>query len=162
MELKQGMKAKTIKSVLRRKIDAWLNSIEDEDLRRRCKRDAIVTGGCIASMLLGEKVSDFDIYFQNRRTVEDLAQYYVKKFKENKPHSPNMYVETIDDIRGESRVRVVVESVGVGIDKENEANDYTTEIYDDTSVVEELVEDTKDKLDTSNEKENYRPIFFVE
>lgn len=37
MELKQGMKAKTIKSVLRRKIDAWLNSIEDEDLRRRCR-----------------------------------------------------------------------------------------------------------------------------
>ena len=52
------MKAKTIKAVLRKKIDAWLASIEDESVRTLARKNTIVTGGCIASMLLKEKVND--------------------------------------------------------------------------------------------------------
>ena len=159
METKQGMKAKTIKSVLRRKIDAWLNSIEDEDLRKKCEKDAIVTGGCIASMLLGEKVNDFDVYFYNIETVEALAKYYVEKFKEKNPKTPEIYVETLRDVRDEYRVRIVVNSKGIESDSDYPSTDYVSEIYDDPAVIEDLVEDTKENLDVSNEKENYRPVF---
>ena len=53
-----GLKSKTIKSVIRNKVNEWLASIEDEDLRKLCQKEAIVTGGCIASMLLGEEVNE--------------------------------------------------------------------------------------------------------
>lgn len=174
MEKQQGMKAKTIKSVLRKKVNSWLDSIDDTYLRQKCKNEAIVTGGCIASMLLGEKVSDFDIYLRNRQTVEELAEYYVKKFKEKKPYINDVhdiYVQTIEDIRGEYRVRIVVQSAGVEGDKREsqyeyfetrppeEAGDYVSEIYDDPGVIEDLVEDTKEQLDNSNDEKNYEPVF---
>ena len=55
---KHGMKAKTIKSIIHNKIEHWLESIEDVSLRNRVKDKVIVTGGAIASMLLGEEVND--------------------------------------------------------------------------------------------------------
>jgi len=79
-----GMKAKTIRMILRKKVNAWLDSIEDEELRKACQREAIVTGGSIASMLLGEEVNDFDIYFRTKETVKRVADYYVAKFQESK------------------------------------------------------------------------------
>ena len=56
-----GMKAKSIKSVIVRKMTAWLESIEDEALRKQVAASIVVTGGCIASMLQGEPVNDFDV-----------------------------------------------------------------------------------------------------
>lgn len=41
------------------------------------KRDTIVTGGCIASMLLGEDINDIDIYFANQETARVVSQYYL-------------------------------------------------------------------------------------
>ena len=79
------MKAKTIKLVLRQKIDDWIANIKDEVLRDLAKRDTIVTGGCIASMLLGEKVNDFDIYFRTRETTLRMVNYYVDAFKADPP-----------------------------------------------------------------------------
>jgi len=45
------MKAKTIKKVLRAKIDQWLETIEDEAVRGLAAKNTIVTGGAIVSML---------------------------------------------------------------------------------------------------------------
>lgn len=59
------MKAKTIKATLRKKIDAWHASIEDEEVRKLAESSTVVTGGCIASMLLGEPINDYDVYFTN-------------------------------------------------------------------------------------------------
>lgn len=75
------MKVKTIKAVLRKKIDEWMESIEDEAVRKRVKNHTIVTGGCIASMLLREKVNDFDVYFTNYETTLAVAKYYTERFK---------------------------------------------------------------------------------
>ena len=78
------MKVKTIKAVLRKKIDEWLDSIEDENVRKLARRDTIVTGGAIASMLLQEDVNDFDIYFSTRETTLAVANYYVGRFAPEK------------------------------------------------------------------------------
>lgn len=74
------MKAKTIKAVLRKKFDAWIDSIEDMDVKKLAQENSIITGGSIVSMLLNEKVSDYDIYFANVETVEAVANYYVRQF----------------------------------------------------------------------------------
>ena len=80
-EVFKGMKAKTIKKIIRGKIDQWLESIEDMNVKQQAEKNTIVTGGCIASMLLGEQVNDFDIYFKTREAALDVAKYYVARFK---------------------------------------------------------------------------------
>ncbi len=74
------MKARTIKAILSKKFDAFLASIDDPAVAKLVKRDTIITGGSIASMLLNEKVNDYDLYFTTRETTEAVARYYVGKF----------------------------------------------------------------------------------
>lgn len=71
------MKIKTITKTIDKKIQEWLNSIKDESLRKQIKTDLVVTGGCIASMLLKEEVNDFDIYFKTKATCYKVAKYYI-------------------------------------------------------------------------------------
>lgn len=73
------MKIKTITKCLDKKMDEWLLSIADESLRKMAKKDLIVTGGSIASMLLKEEVNDYDIYFKTKETCLAIAKYYVAK-----------------------------------------------------------------------------------
>ena len=75
-----GMKSSTIKLVLKQKLDDWLSTIDDEAVKANVKLHTIVSGGAIASMLAGEKVNDYDIYFRNKQTAEIVANYYVNKF----------------------------------------------------------------------------------
>jgi HEPN domain-containing protein len=75
------MKSKTINSWLCKKFDDFLASITDEKVRELVKNNTIITGGSIVSMLLGDKVNDYDMYFRNKETVLAVAKYYVEKFK---------------------------------------------------------------------------------
>ena len=77
------MKSKTINKVIKKKINDWLSSINDDALISKLRRDIIVTGGCITSMLLNEKVNDFDIYFRTKETTKMVAEYYAKIFNNN-------------------------------------------------------------------------------
>jgi len=72
------MKSKTIKKILSAKIDSWIQSIPEEEkkVRNAIRKSSIVTGGCIASMLLNEDINDFDIYFKNKKDLKTVARYY--------------------------------------------------------------------------------------
>lgn len=156
-----GLKAKTIKSILRNKVNAWLDSIEDEDLRKTCCNEAIVTGGSIASMLLGEGVNDFDIYFRTKDTVRRVADYYVAKFLAAKSEQGgievNTFVEELKDSQGKDRVRIVVKSAGVSSDSQeqdyqyfegrpdHEAGEYIGEAFDPLSDVKDIVDPVKEE-----------------
>src|SRR5690554_168906 len=71
------MQRKTIIRVLTKKLESWLETITDEKLRKRVKDNLLVSGGSITSMLLHEKVNDFDIYIQDMSVLVDLAGYYL-------------------------------------------------------------------------------------
>lgn len=75
------MKAKTIKKILTQKHNDWVNSIDDQLLRSQVRNNTIITGGCIASMLMQEPVNDYDVYFTSRETVLRVCEYYVKQFQ---------------------------------------------------------------------------------
>lgn len=75
------MKRKTIASILRKKFDEFAESITDEAVKKLVIRDSIITGGSIASMLLNEKVKDYDIYFSTRETTIAVAEYFRSKFE---------------------------------------------------------------------------------
>src|SRR3546814_6021471 len=79
----RGMKAKTIKAILAKKFNSFASSIEDEVVRKLVEKNTIITGGCIASMLLGEKINDFDLYFTDHATTKAVAEYYVKRSEEH-------------------------------------------------------------------------------
>lgn len=83
------MKAKTINAVISRKINDWLNSIDDKALVDKIKKDIIVTGGCITSMLLNEKVNDFDVYLKTKDSLLSLSEYYTRKFNEKNDGKKN-------------------------------------------------------------------------
>lgn len=78
-----GFKTKTIRKVIRGKLDAWIKTVEDIDVQTLIRRDAIVTGGSIASMLLGENVKDYDVYFKTNETAIAVANYYLKIFSDS-------------------------------------------------------------------------------
>jgi hypothetical protein len=164
------MKAKTIKKVIKAKIEDWLSSIEDETVRALASRNTIVTGGCIASMLLKEPVNDFDLYFTNKETTLAVAKYYVSRFSsKNKAGIPvPITVDERDD-----RVRIVVKSSGIasedGTDTpyeyfesrpDDEGGEYVGEVLGDAGDIEEALEETTDAaLAIDDGKPKYRPVF---
>lgn len=83
------MKIKTINKLLCAKFNAWANSIQDDSLRKLVMENTIITGGSIVSLLLGEDVNDFDLYFRNYDTCLKVAQYYAKQF-------PDVTIEELD------------------------------------------------------------------
>lgn len=170
---KHGLKSKTIKTILRKKVNDWTDSIKDEALRELCRKEAIVTGGCIASMLLGEEVNDFDIYFRTKSTVLKVADYYVSEFNANRKAQGgvpvNIFVEELKDTQGRDRVRIVVKSAGVSgkgqeadyqyfeNGNDHDAGEYVTEAFDPLSDTKDLIEDDRAALEGNGEK--YTPAF---
>lgn len=78
------MKRQTIDKVIRTKMDSWLKSIKDEKVRALAKKNVIVTGGCITSMFLREKINDFDVYFADLKTTYEVAKYYANQMMEER------------------------------------------------------------------------------
>jgi len=106
------MKIKTINKLLTKKFEDFLSSITDDKTREAIKNNSIITGGSIASMLLREKINDYDIYFTNKSTALLAAKYFVNKY--NKVNDRN--IEVID---GEEYQQYVADHVKQGI-PENE------------------------------------------
>lgn len=160
------MKARTIKTVLKKKHAEWVASIADIAVAKLVEDNTIITGGCIASMLLGEAVNDFDVYFTNHATAKAVAQYYVDKFNEVSPGSGVAGDGTRIDAfvsDEEGRVKVLVKSAGVAV----EGGDVDTYQYfegdPDPSAIaaSEYIEnaaDIADKLEDET-KPAYRPVF---
>lgn len=124
----RGYKIKTIREIIDQKINDWLksidwvkfrqvNNIEGDDNTRSAddiKNNIIVTGGCIASMLQGEEANDFDIYFKNKETARQIANYYVSNIHNN---NDKIKIEVVDT---ETSVQIMVKSAGVA--SENDDN----------------------------------------
>lgn len=165
-EIHYGRKRSGIKKEIEGKLKDWFATIDDEGLRKKVEKSTIITGGCIASMLLGEKINDFDIYFRDKATTVAVAEYYVAKFNEkNKTtvaegvavYEPIVQTDIIRNTKGESEERVIIymKSAGVAAEEQVEYDYFELQATDDklNAFVESLNEaenDTKDK---------YRPVF---
>lgn len=162
------MKAKTIKSQLRWKINDWLKSIEDPEVAELAAKNVIVTGGSIVSMITNEKVNDYDIYFRTVEAASRVANYYIDLFKKNPPIKFKgsdvevpIYVETTD-----TSVKVIVKSAGVASEGGSEEYQYFEGHPDETGV--EFAEAMTSQLTEGDElpassveedKPKYRPVF---
>lgn len=169
METNRGMKAKTIKAVLSKKFNAFVSSIEDEAVKMMVQENTIITGGAIASMLLGEKVNDFDMYFTNHKTTKAVAEYYLERFKQREQNGidcPIFLEERQDD-----RVRIIVKSSGIASDDgatadyeyfegspDERSEGYVSELMDDTGDIQDTYEQTEEQA-LRVEEGSYRPVF---
>jgi len=70
------MQVKTIKKIISRKLEDWLMTIEDANLRKEVKSNILVSGGCINSLFQNLPVNDYDVYIQNMDVLLRLARYY--------------------------------------------------------------------------------------
>lgn len=70
------MLIKTIAKVIAKKLEDWLETITDENLRKEVRKSLLVSGGSITSLLLNEKVNDYDVYIQDMDVLIKLANYY--------------------------------------------------------------------------------------
>lgn len=117
--IRYGRKRSGIKKALKEKLTDWMESIDDTETQRAVKNNAIVTGGAIASMLLGEKVNDYDVYLRTKEAATIVAQYYVTKLRERDPScTTEVYVE-------EDRVRLFTPSKGIA--GEDQADEHRPE-----------------------------------
>ena len=166
------MKGKTIKRALQAKVGEWLDTIEDDRVRELAKKNTIVTGGAIASMLLNEPVNDYDIYFKNRETTLAVAKYYVSRFapKSRKGVPTKIFV---DDEQSD-RVSIKITSAGIASENgaenqyeyfesrpEDEAHRYVGEVMDDPGEISDAYEELKEAANgvTDADKPLYRPVF---
>lgn len=171
-----GMKASTVKTVIKYTIDKWLDTIEDESLRSCMASDIIVTGGCIASLLMGDGVNDYDVYFRTKETAFKYATYACENFNSNnnliskvKDYTPFVKETQITNINGELEDRIVffIKSAGMAEEDNDRAYDYfeslpaeDSEIFISGDPIEaaELVKDeVRDK-----KKSRFRPVFLTD
>lgn len=177
------MKRKTIQKVLASKMEEWINSIEDKEVRNLARKDTIVTGGSIASMLLNEPVKDFDIYFKTKKTCLAVADYYMSEFKKLRPEYSSARVivgfpgglgglaedlseaelEEIEDMYDatresdyENRVRIYIPSAGIAGQNPDEVDSDEAEAAKAVGVFDMLADEPE-----ADEKK-YRPVFLSE
>ena len=108
------MKSKTIKKYLSENFNNFVDSITDEKVRELVRKNSIITGGSIVSLLLNEPVNDYDIYFTDKETTKRVANYYVKLFIATNPEykSTDLYVKEDEET---GRISVFCKSSGVAI-----------------------------------------------
>lgn len=142
------MKAKTIKKVLTQKHNQFVESIKDEEVKKLVKKNSIITGGSIVSMLLNEPINDFDYYFTDKDTVMKVANYFVNEFNKAK----NYDARVLDD---NGRVKIIVQSEGIAGDPEGH------EIDEDGEESATLFADEESHVDDLKavEEPKFKPVF---
>lgn len=139
------MNAKNIRRHLRKKLDNWVEHIDDSIVAQTVRDHAIVTGGALVSLLNGEEPHDYDIYFTTLSACRKVAEYYAAKWNAS---DKDTKVEIQSD---DERVRCFIRSAGA-ISEEQD---------DDELPCADEEEDTPEKEEKEAKgKPKYRPRFF--
>jgi len=118
VDIKYGRKKSGIRKELNKKVSNWIDSIDDENIQKLCRKNTIVTGGSIASMLLGDPVNDYDIYFKTKDCNIQVAKYYINKLNSIRVSNKldevpmNVIEKSICNIKGVDEDRVYIEARG--------------------------------------------------
>ncbi len=78
------MQTKTISKAIKSKLEEWLKTINDQQLKTDLEKNILVSGGSITSMFLNEPVNDYDIYIKDRNVLMNLVNYYTKDYTDIK------------------------------------------------------------------------------
>jgi len=140
------MNAKNIAKALSAKMYDWLKNIDNEEIKKTAKENAIITGGALVSLLNGEQPNDYDIYFKTHDSCLAVARYYADKW--NEAHNDKSQVQILVDDKTK-RITAFISSTGIA------AEDGESGIDDET---EPDVSETAEEQ--AQEKPKYRPRYF--
>jgi len=107
----------------------WLASITDPNVQYAVRHNTIISGGSIASLLLGEKVNDFDVYFTDFESAKKVAEYYIKRFIELNPTTKIKPKLAEKDLEAK-RVKIYVKSIGFCSEKGDAGYQYFESLPD--------------------------------
>lgn len=156
------MRTKLIRMTIAKKINAWLDTIKHEGLKAELKDGVIVTGGCIASMLLGERPNDYDVYFKTKDLALKVAQYYVNIWNENPPARSAVRAVKVTVQELQDRVQIVVKSAGVAAEGQDEIYHYFEGLDPRTDLQARYLDEVSkiaEELKAEEDKGDYRPVF---
>jgi hypothetical protein len=141
-----------IRQHLRKKHEEFVDSITDGKIKAIMNNQSIITGGCITSLLLGEKVSDYDYYLDSYEAVTQVAAYFIRQFTALNPDEPKPVLISLPN-----SVRIMIKSSGQTSDQSyREALQLTNEEMDHQDIMDEQRDKDGNKL---NKKYPYRPVF---
>ena len=172
------MNSKNIKKHLNAKLNNWLASIEDDNVKKILRENVIITGGALVSLLTGEKVHDYDVYLRTNEACKAVAEYYVQQW--NKTHEDSqislrvvppetIQVPTYEDgirktdengqpafhsVVTPERIKVFVQSAGVVEEKPVE-----TEVDAPFPPIEEVEKTDEDKATEEAAEETGKPKY---
>lgn len=156
------MQKKTANAIITKKMNEWFDSIKSARVRQLAVDNTIVTGGSIASMLLGESVNDYDVYFKTKEACYQIAKYYADQFNSHKEKTfPIDRVMETDS----GRIKIIVKSAGIAKIGKPENYEYFETITsqdDQAREVEEYVGnvvDIADSIEEGEESQDFIPIF---
>lgn len=107
------MNRKAAARIIHAKVSKWMESLPDF-LREQIKGDIIVTGGSVASLLLGEKVNDYDVYMKSKDSALAVARYYVQMFLARRKAKGGVEVPVSVVDEGD-RIKIIVKSAGLAV-----------------------------------------------
>ena len=138
------MNSKNIKKSLNKKFDNWLESIGDKEVKKIIRDNTIISGGALVSLLTGEEVHDYDVYFKTEEAVLTVARYYVNQF--NSTHKTGAFLKEKED----GRITIFIQSKGVAGENPDESEN------------EEIIpEEVEQEEAAQTEKPKYRPVYLT-
>lgn len=177
------MNTKTVSKVLLRKHNDFMDSISDSNIKEIFNKHSIITGGSIVSLLLNEKVNDYDYYLTDKCSCKKIAEYFVNQFKSYHPEgmgytpgAQKIIIPYVKDIN--ERIRIVIPSIGMASDAQDynspyeyfesrpleEGEEYvegiTAQLQDTIEDADNLPAESLEKIE-NNKKEPYRVIFMT-
>lgn len=108
---KEVMKTKQIKKRINKKLKSFADSFFSTCTKTHTTfmQNAFVSGGAISSLLLNEKVNDYDIYLRTKTACEEVAQFAINYL--NQKHRKSYTLNISDE-----RIKLVINS---SVDKFN-------------------------------------------
>lgn len=162
------MQKRTVEKIVQGKMSQWLETITDEKLKKKVKDNLLVSGGCIASLFLNEKVNDFDVYIQDVEVLKELAAYYIKgvegiqlfdgrykdKLLEGRNEDGIGYFYSAVRTLKENQIKLFFANKSGGISFRETQNSIDQYIQDDERI------DNNIPVQETERKKEYKPIFF--
>ena len=143
------MNSKNIAKALNKKLQNWVDTIEDEKIAKTIKDNAIITGGALVSLLNSEKPNDYDVYFKTLEACQEIAEYYANKWNGMHPDKNNVEIKIEND-----RVQCFIRSDGAVMEDDENGIDDNTEPYATEN------DENPTEQNPEIEKPKYRPRYF--
>lgn len=150
------MNSKNIKRHLNGKLRDWLKSVDDEKIRTIISENTIITGGAMVSLLTGEAVNDYDVYFRTKDACLAVTEYYVARWNKDHPDKPVQVRFT----EATGRIDCFISSKGIA--DENEAQEsHVWYNFDSEDTGAETGDAKQADAETEDQKGKYRPRFIT-